>query len=310
MKKNLWVKLISVLLILATAITLVACDSDGDDFDDIVKNNIRAEDLEASEGFTFSLTPDKKGYQLKSAAKCQDKELVIPSTHTGVDGVTLPVTVIAAGAFKNNKTAVTVYIPDSVTKISGTTAGGAFTDAASVKTVICGSGLTEISRSAFQNCPNLLNVLLKPGLIKIGDYAFADCKNLQKIVIPDTVETIGASSFQCCVNLRSVTLGSGIKTQDTLDENGELVLRKVEGRNEYEPVKKVEEIGKFAFYFCKSIKTINYTGTVEEFKKLHLDVSCFLSTTLTDVIVCSDGEVEIPKLEGQNELPDSFLINT
>jgi hypothetical protein len=69
------------------------------------------------------------------------------------------------------------------------------------------------------------------------------------------------------------------------------------------PKKNTHEVGMFAFYFCKNISTIRYNGTVEEFNKLHMDVSCFLSTTMTKNVQCSDGIAELPKLDGQNELP-------
>ena len=128
MKKNLWVKLISVLLIVASMVTCVACASvedesgsgsaSGSDLNNgVVNGGVRAEDLTPSQNLTFTLTTDKKGYQLKSVSKCKDEEVVIPASYTGTDGKALPVTAIATGAFKDNKTAVTVYIPDTVTNI-------------------------------------------------------------------------------------------------------------------------------------------------------------------------------------------------
>ena len=130
MKKNLWVKLISVILIVVFVCTFASCDligigdeSGSDSNVDVIVNEggytgVKAEDLTPSADLTFTMASDKKGYQLKSATKCKDEQVVIPSTYTGADGVTLPVTNIAAGAFKNSKTVVSVYIPDSVTNIS------------------------------------------------------------------------------------------------------------------------------------------------------------------------------------------------
>lgn len=306
MKKNVWVKLISVILIAASMLTLIACESiedesgNGSDSNDVVVDNgIRAEDLTPSENLTFVLTSDKKGYQLKSVSNCKDEEIVIPATYTGTDGKALPVTAIAAGAFKGNKTAVTVYIPDSVTKISGGGTNGAFAGAKALTTVVCGTGITEIGNRAFENCSKLKNITLREGITKIGIYAFAGCESMENIVIPDTVKTIGEACFQRCAKLKSVTLGKGIQSQDTMDKNGNLIL-KADGSA---PKKNVDEIGKFAFYFCKELQTIRYNGTIDEFNRLHVDVSVFLSATLTKVVICSDGEVEYPKLQGQNELP-------
>ena len=286
MKKNLWVKLISVLLIVASMVTCVACASvedesgsgsgsaSGSDLNNGAVNvGVRAEDLTPSQNLTFTLTTDKKGYQLKSVSKCKDEEVVIPASYTGTDGKALPVTAIATGAFKDNKTAVTVYIPDSVTKIAGGTTG-AFSGAKSLTKVVCGSGITEIGNRAFENCSQLKVIDLKSGVKKIGNYAFAGCDHLEAIVIPDTVTNIGESCFQRCSRMTSVTLGKGLKS-----------------------------IGDFSFYFCKNISTVRYTGTIKEWNKLNPDVSCFLSVTMTKVAKCSDGEAKLPELSGQNELP-------
>lgn len=307
MKKNLWVKLISVILIAASLVTLIACDSledesgnGSDQKNEVVENFARAEDLTPSQNLTFTLASDKKGYQLKSASKCKDEEVVIPSTYTGTDGKALPVTIIAKDAFKDNKTAVTVYIPDSVTKIAGGVSG-AFEDAKSLTTVVCGSGITEISNRAFAECSQLKKIVLREGIKKIGGYAFAGCENLESIVIPNTVEHIGEACFQRCARMTSVTLGKGLKkaeyTPDKVDKNGKVVSTGIYKSG----------FGKFTFYFCKNISTIKYTGTIAEWKKLDIDVSCFLSTTLTKEVICTDGRIELPKLEGQNELPKELV---
>lgn len=307
MKKNLWVKLISVILIVASVVTLSACESveeeSGLNSDSEVKDVIittRAEDLPPSKDLTFTLTSDKKSYQLKSVSKCKDEQIVIPASYTGADGKALPVTAIAVSAFKDNKTAVTVYIPDSVTKISGGVSG-AFEGAKSLTTVVCGSGITEIGNRAFADCGNLKKVQLREGIKKIGSYAFAGCKELETITIPDSVEHLGEAAFQRCAKMTSVTLGKGLKkasyTPDTKDKNGKVVKM-----GDYK-----SGFGKFTFYFCKNISTIKYTGTMAEWKKVDIDVSCFLSTTMTTFVICSDGNVELPKLEGQNELPQELV---
>ena len=306
MKKNLWVKLISVILIAASMVTMVACDSEEDesgnysDSDVSVNTSIRAEDLTPSTNLTFTLTSDKKGYQLKSVSKCNDEQIVIPASYTGTNGTALPVTAIALGAFKGNKTAVTVYIPDTVTKIGGGVTG-AFEGAKSLTTVVCGTGITEIANRAFAECPELKRIELKNGIKKIGSYAFAGCENLESIVIPDTVEHIGEAAFQRCAKMTSVTLGKGLKkaeyTAKKVDKNGKVLT----------PETYKSGFGKFTFYFCKNISTIKYTGTMAEWKKVDIDVSCFLSTTMTSFVICSDGTVELPKLEGQNELPQELV---
>lgn len=291
--KKLWLRLITVILIFSTVITLSACaagdeseSGSGSDSNGGGYSGVRAEDLTPSKDLTISLASNRKSYQVKSAANCKDEQIVIPSTYTGTDGVTLPVTIIASNAFKDHKTAVSVYIPDSITKISM----AAFRGAKSLTTVVCGTGVTEISEKAFENCKSLTNIYLNEGITKFGPYAFAGCEHLESMVIPNSVKTIGEACFQRCARMTSITLGGGIVSQDTV-RGGKVT-------------KNVDEIGRFAFYFCKNISTIRYAGTKEAFEALHIDVSCFLSTTLTDDVICADGrKATLPELEGQLELP-------
>lgn len=313
MKKNLWAKLIAVALIVASIFTFASCDmitnvlgggdESGNESDlggagDIIDDGLRAENMTPSENLTFTLTSDKKAYQLKSVSKCADEQIVIPATYAGADGIALPVTIIATGAFKNNKTAVSVYIPDSVKKIAGGVTG-AFMGAKSLTTVVCGSGLEEIGNRAFEDCAQLKSITMRDGLKKIGSYAFAGCENLETVVIPNTVTSIGEACFQRCSRITSVTLGSGLQSQDSMDAKGNLIMKS----DGITPKKNTHEVGMFAFYFCKNISTIRYNGTVEEFNKLHMDVSCFLSVTMTKTVQCSDGVADLPKLDGQNQLP-------
>ena len=243
------------------------------------------------------------------------------------------VTSIGYSAFWNCTGLTSVVIPDSVTSIGYS----AFSSCTGLTSVVIGNGVTSIGKSAFEECTGLASVVIGNGVTSIGKYAFEDCTSLKEVyyagtieqwcnisfsyynsnpmylgdklhiggelvtevVIPDTVETIGEACFQRCIRLKRVTLGKGIQSKDTMDSKGNLVM-KDDGTT---PKKNVEEIGKFAFYFCKDLETIRYNGTIEEFNRLHVDVSVFLSATLTKVVICSDGEVEYPKLQGQNELP-------
>lgn len=277
--RTLSIRLLAIILVVASFMTLSACSAadenesgSGSGSDSNSGSNggtsIKAEDLTPSAGLTFSLTTDKKGYQVQSASKCKDEQVVIPSTYTGTDGKTLPVTAISGTAFKANKTAVTVYIPDSVTKITM----GAFTESKSLTTVIMGAGVVEIGNKAFENCKALKNVQFGANVKKIGSYAFAGCESLEEVKLPDATESIGEACFQRCSQLRGIFFGSKIKS-----------------------------FGKFAFYFCKGVSLVKYNGSVKDWKKLKIDVSVFLSVTITKDVECLDGKAKLPSLEGQND---------
>lgn len=313
MKKKVFLKLVSVLLILASMVTLVACSSDSKDDKGEEEMNV------TEEGLTFSLTPNGMGYNLLSARECEEENIVIPATY-GSQG--LPVTGIVKTAFGENTTMKSIYIPEGVTylyaetfkectaleKIEVAEANPDFTSidgclydkdvttllrcppAKQETTFTLPETVVKIDEEALLRYKNLKNIVLNDGLKKIGDFAFSCCENLESITFPDSVDTIGEAAFQLCMNMRSVTFGSGFKTRDTVNSAGEVT-------------RYVQEIGKFAFYFCDDIVSINYNGTVADFEALNIDVSCFLSTVLTDQVVCTDGNMTLPKLEGKLELP-------
>ena len=106
MKKKVFLKLVSVLLILASMVTLVACSSDSKDDKGEEEMNV------TEEGLTFSLTPNGMGYNLLSARECEEENIVIPATY-GSQG--LPVTGIVKTAFGENTTVKSIYIPEGVT---------------------------------------------------------------------------------------------------------------------------------------------------------------------------------------------------
>ena len=316
MKNSLFLKLISVLLILASMVTLVACspDSKGED----------EEEMEVSkEGLVFSLAANGMGYNLRSAKECIDENIVIPATYTDEKtSQSLPVTSIGVTAFVENKEVKSIYIPEGVTYIHA----DAFSECESLekievseankeflsvdgclytkdgKTLLkCPQARKEstlslpdtvvtISDEAIKNYKNLKTIELNEGLKEIGKFAFSCCVNLESITFPDSMDTIGEAAFQLCSSMRSVTFGSGFKTRDTFNGEGEVT-------------KYVQEVGKFAFYFCDDIANIKYNGTVADFEALNIDVSCFLSTVLTDKVECTDGLMTLPKLEGKLELP-------
>jgi len=111
-------------------------------------------------------------------------KLVIPGKING-----MPVTVIGRGAFVDNKTLVSVTIPDSVIEIE--------------------DGSWQSSTGAFYGS-SISSVKLSKNLKKIGDCAFLFCQNLTSINIPNSVTEIGARAFQGCTNLSSVTIPASI----------------------------------------------------------------------------------------------------
>ncbi len=94
---------------------------------------------------------------------------------------------------------------------------------------------------AFEYCSELAVVTIGNGVTSIGDLVFSDCSGLTSITIPNSVTSIGDSAFSFCSGLTSVTIGNGVTS-----------------------------IGNWAFNYCDKLKTVFYTGTVEQWNKISI----------------------------------------
>ena len=101
-------------------------------------------------------------------------------------------------------------------------------------------GVTSIGRSAFGGCKGLTSITIPESVTSIGDYAFSRCSGLTSITIPSSVTSIGDYAFYDCSSLTSVTIPDGVTS-----------------------------IGDYAFEHCTGLKTINYTGTEEQWNAIN-----------------------------------------
>ena len=101
-------------------------------------------------------------------------DIVIPA-NIEVEGVTYPVTHIAASTFAECPGVTSVEMPESITKIGNY----AFEYCDALETVTFANSLTEIGYYAFYQCAALRSVNLPAGLKSIGDNAFGECTGLE-----------------------------------------------------------------------------------------------------------------------------------
>ena len=97
------------------------------------------------------------------------KDLVIPTTLGGYNVVS-----VGAGAFSGSSTLETLSIPE---------------------------GISTISASAFESCPNLKSVTIASSVSYIGSRAFAESEKLQRVEIPESVNSIAGDAFTGCPNV-------------------------------------------------------------------------------------------------------------
>ena len=148
-----------------------------------------------------------------------------------------------------------VVIPDSVTSIGSS----AFYNCSGLTSVDIPDSVTSIGNSTFYNCTSLTSVTIGSGVTSIGQQAFQNCTSLTSVVIPDRVTSICEETFVDCSSLISVVIPSGVTS-----------------------------IGDNTFQNCSKLATINYTGTIAQWKTIATGIGWHYKVKATTV-TCSDG---------------------
>ena len=100
-------------------------------------------------------------------------------------------------------------------------------------------GVTSISSYAFQNCTGLTSIIIPEGVTSIKWCAFDGCTSLTSVIIPEGVTSIGYGMFSGCTSLTSVVIPDSVTSIESSTFSG-----------------------------CTSLKTINYTGTEEQWDSI------------------------------------------
>ena len=128
-----------------------------------------------------------------------------------------------------------IIIPNGATTIGKNVFGGY----PNLQTIVIPEGVTSIGNQAFYGCKGLTSITIPEGVTSISG-AFSNCSSLTSITIPESVTSIGSNAFYSCSSLTSVTIPDSVTS-----------------------------IGESAFDGCSSLKTINYTGTEEQWNAIN-----------------------------------------
>ena len=276
---------------------------------------------EVSQGLEYQLNWDGMSYAVVGIGTCTDTNLVIPSEYNG-----LPVTDIGCswnGLGGSN--IVSVVIPDSVTYIDDFAFSGclylekvvmsknvtcigsmAFLGCVSLKTITIPQGSTVGSRT-FEGCESLEYIYveegnpwlesidgnlysadgkimyqyaygktdttfeLPAGVTEIRHFAFSGAKALKHIVLNSELIQIGSGVFRDCDSLESITIPSSIMRIG----------------DESEPIDALSNAD-WVFGRCENLTTINYSGTVEMWGQIQLEM---VWDDSNHTIYCTDGEI-------------------
>ena len=119
-------------------------------------------------------------------------EVIIPET-IEYEGETYTVTKIGDDAFRNNRLATKVQLPDTITEIGNS----AFIYCDAIESINLPSSLTTIGEKAFWGCSAWKeNINIPEGVTEIPGAAFQGCFSVTGLTIPSTVTTIGKNAFE------------------------------------------------------------------------------------------------------------------
>ena len=170
-----------------------------------------------------------------------------------------------------------INLPDSITDIGR----DCFCNT-SIKSIIVPKNIKKIKIGTFSDCKDLTDVNLPEGLTEIGDCAFDDCKSLSNITIPSSVKKIGSDAFIRCYSLKSIVIPDGVT------EIKARTFRDCTSLTSITIPASVTKIATEAFTNTPALKTVDYKGTPEQWKKI--DMTGGVKTALkTATVTCSDG---------------------
>ena len=130
-----------------------------------------------------------------------------------------------------------------------------------IKSIIIPSYIKSIRRDAFALCSSLTSVTIPDSVTSIGEAAFCDCSSLTSIIIPDNVTSIGRSAFSGCTRLKNIIIPDSMTS-----------------------------IGTWAFEHCSSLTSIKYTGTKNQWSKIHFGDEWDYDSSIK-TIHCIDGDI-------------------
>ena len=250
-------RLLSILLVLLTALTLLPLGALADD------NNKCGENLtwKFADGIlTISGTGEMYDYSSADPAPWSAKNSDICEITVG-DGVTS----IGDNAFHSCKELSMVTFMGGLTRIGS----GAFAGCEALRDFDFPYSLETIGANAFSNCNNLIDVTIPDSVQSIGSQAFSCCEGLQSVYLPQMLTIIPDGIFTDCARLGSVYI------PDTVTEIGaNAFLRCTAFILETLP-SGIQRIGAAAFEDCGRIEELVLPETLE-----HIGEAAFNGTAI------------------------------
>lgn len=187
----------------------------------------------------------------------------------------------------NDKTISSVNIPSLYHGKPVTDIGGdAFNGCSNLTDVSLPSSITKIENWAFNSCTNLTSIAIPDGVTYIGVRSFGDCQKLQEIAIPSSVTSIENTAFDSCYELTEIIVPESISI---LKKNVFSICKKL---TKITIPSSVTTMCEGALDYCGNLKSIDYKGTMEQWKALvENSHKTWDSNTGNYIVTCTDGTI-------------------
>lgn len=130
--------------------------------------------------------------------------------------------------------------------------------------LIIPSSITNIGNYAFTSSGYITSVTIPDSVVSIGEEAFGYLEKLPSIKLPNNLTNISDYTFFGCYDLASVTIPDS-----------------------------VVRIGDSAFANCLILKTVIYSGTIEQWNNITKGRSWKTYVPYNCVVYCTDGQIRI-----------------
>ena len=161
--------------------------------------------------------------------------------------------IIAGNAFYKCSSLISLIVPDRTISLCDF----AFYNCSSLSSVTLGNNVTSIGDSAFSGCSSLSSITMGDNVTSIGNYAFSNCSSLNLITIPGGVTSIGGNAFYNCLSLNSIFISENLTY-----------------------------IGYGAFSRCSSLMNVCYSGSIEDWCNIFLQIRCLALCVLQNISIC------------------------
>lgn len=206
-----------------------------------------------SEGLLYEMNEDHISYRIIGLGDFSDKELVLPGMYQG-----LPVTHIAANAFRNCTFIEKVRVLDGIIEFGDST----FMGCSSLRSIELPKTLKTIGSNCFEGCRSLKEFNGNDGLESMNNSVFKGCLELTSLSIPNSLLRLGTTIVDGCMNLNYTSFDNGLYLGNS--ENPYLILYLASDTLISSCVlhEKTKFIASSAFSECRSLKSIQIPDEV------------------------------------------------